>query len=68
MTTQDLHGLSFYHPKIEFLKFTKRIQNKKGYTIIKIRSDNGDEFSNESFIEFYNVHSLEHNFSTSRTL
>ena len=35
---------------IEFLKFAKRVQNKKGYTIVKIRSDNGGEFLNESFI------------------
>ena len=53
---------------IEFLKFAKCIQNKKGYTIIKIISDNGSEILNESFIEFCNVHGLEHNFSASRTL
>ena len=29
---------------IEFLKFAKRVQNEKGYAIVKIRSDNGDEF------------------------
>ena len=32
---------------IEFLKFAKHIQNEKGYTIVKIRSDNGGKFSNE---------------------
>ena len=52
---------------IKFSKFVKRIKNKKGYTIVKIRTDNGGEFSNESFIEFCNVHGLEHNFSASRT-
>ena len=53
---------------IEFSNFTKRIQNKKWHTIVKIRSDNGGEFSNKSFIKFYNDHDLEYNFSTSRTL
>ena len=52
---------------IEFLKFAKGAQNVKGYTIVKIRSDNGDEFLNESVIKFCNVHGLEHSFSTSRT-
>ena len=52
---------------IEFSRFVKCIQNKKGYTIIKIRSDNGGEFSNESFLKFYNDNGLEHSFSTSRT-
>ena len=52
---------------IEFLKFAKRIQNKKGYTIVKIRSDNDGEFLNENFIKFFDFLVLEHNFSTSRT-
>ena len=51
----------------EFFKFAKYVQNKKGYTIVKIRSDNGGEFSNKIFIKFYDFHSLEHNFSASIT-
>ena len=52
---------------IELSKFAKCVQNKKGYTIVKIRYHNGGKFSNESFIKFYNDNGLEHSFSASRT-
>ena len=52
----------------EFSKFAKCVQNKKGCIIVKIRSDNGGEFLNKSFIHFCNFHGLEHNFYASRTL
>ena len=34
---------------LEFTKFSKKVQNKKGHTIVNVRSDHGDEFSNEKF-------------------
>ena len=39
---------------LEFLKFEKRVQNKKGYTIVQIRSDNGGEFFNKNSLNYVN--------------
>jgi len=51
----------------EFCDFCKRIQNLKSTNIVTIRSDNGGEFKNDSFLEFCNLNGITHNFSVPRT-
>ena len=51
----------------EFQKFCKMVQNEKGSSIIKIRSDYGGEFENEVFESFCEENGFQHNFSFPRT-
>ena len=51
----------------EFRKFCKMVQNKKGLSIIKIRTDHGGEFENEVFENFCEENGFQHNFSFPRT-
>ena len=51
----------------EFQTFCKRVQNEKGFKIIKIRSDHGGEFENDVFENFCIENDFEHNFSFPRT-
>ncbi|CAJ2654631.1 unnamed protein product [Trifolium pratense] len=51
----------------EFSIFCKQIQNEKGYTILKVRSDHGGEFENEPFENFCEKHGILHEFSSPRT-
>ena len=50
-----------------FTKFHRKVSNKKGTSIISIRSDHGTEFENHEFDEFCNEHGINHNFSAPRT-
>lgn len=47
----------------QFVKLCKKLQNRKGFTIAKIRSDHGGEFENHAFQSFYE----ENGISTPRT-
>ncbi|CAJ2637412.1 unnamed protein product [Trifolium pratense] len=51
----------------EFSIFCKQIQNEKGYTILKVRSDHGGEFENEPFENFCEKYGILHEFSSPRT-
>ncbi|CAJ2666514.1 unnamed protein product [Trifolium pratense] len=51
----------------EFIIFCKQIQNEKGYTILKVRSDHGGEFENEPFENFCEKYGILHEFSSPRT-
>ena len=50
-----------------FKKFSKRVQNEKGFCIYTIRSNHGGEFKNHSFEKFCNENDISHNFSSART-
>ena len=50
----------------EFSKLCRRITNEKSTSIIKIRSDHGGEFENESFLKFCDLHGISHNFAFPR--
>lgn len=51
----------------EFVKFSKKIENEKGFSIINIRSDHGGEFTSDLFETFCEEKGYHHNFSTPRT-
>ena len=46
----------------EFSKFCNKVQNKKGFAITCIRSDQRREFEN-----YFNEHGIDHNFLAPRT-
>ena len=48
-------------------RLCKRLQNQKGFPIIKIKSDNGKEFENAKFEAFCNEHGIKKEFSTPKT-
>ena len=50
-----------------FIKFCKKIQNEKWYSINSIRSDRGWEFDNKDISKFFEENGFGHNFSTPRT-
>ena len=50
----------------DFSKHCMKNQNEKSCSIIKIRSDHGGEFENESFIKFCDSHGISHEFSFPR--
>jgi len=52
---------------ISFVKFCKRVQNEKGFTIVNIRSDRGREFDNKDIELFCDENGFGHNFSAPRT-
>ena len=45
----------------------KRLQNKKGVPIVKIRSDHGKEFENARFKSFCEENGIKKEFSTPKT-
>ena len=47
-----------------FTKLINVLQNPKGYTILSLRSDHGDEFEKYDFVEFCKKNGINHNFST----
>ena len=51
----------------KFAKFCKAIENEKGKSIKRIRSDNGGEFKNHQFKEFCEEKGIKHEYSTSHT-
>ena len=52
---------------LEFQKFCKMVQNEKGLSIIKIRSDHGGKFEKYIFENFCEENGFQHNFSFPRT-
>ena len=48
-------------------KLCKKLQNKKGVPIIKIRSDHGKEFENAKFEKFCNEHGIKREFLGPKT-
>ena len=55
-----IHLLNFFH-------FCKKIENEKGFKIVKIRSDHGGEFENELFDKFCFKNGISHTFTVPRT-
>ncbi|PKA62037.1 Retrovirus-related Pol polyprotein from transposon TNT 1-94 [Apostasia shenzhenica] len=51
-----------------FIIFCKRVENKKGVKVNRIRSDHGSEFDNLNFQNFYKTNEYLHEFSNPRTL
>jgi hypothetical protein len=51
----------------EFVKFSKEVENRKGFSIINIRNDHSGEFISDLFEMLYEEKGYYHNFSTSRT-
>jgi hypothetical protein len=51
----------------EFIKFSKKAENKKGFSIINIRSNHGGDFINDLFGTFYEEKGYHYNFSTPKT-
>jgi hypothetical protein len=51
----------------EFIKFSKKFENEKGFSIINIRSNHSGEFINNLFGTFYEEKGYHHNFSTPKT-
>ena len=45
----------------------KRLQNEKGVSIVKIRSDHGKEFENARFDSFYEKNGIKKEFSAPKT-
>ena len=45
-----------------FIKHCKKIQNKKGLTLVNVQSDHGGESENHGFESFCNEHGYGHNF------
>ena len=52
---------------LAFKKFSKVMQNEKGYRISTIKSDNGGKFQNERFDKFCEKYGIKYNFSAPRT-
>ena len=50
-----------------FASYSKKVQNKKGYTITSIMSDRGGKFSCEPFESYCEEHGILNNFSALRT-
>ena len=48
-------------------RICKRLQNKKGVPIVRIRSDHGKEFENAKFEVFCNEHDIKKEFSAAKT-
>ena len=65
--TWTLFLTSKYETFEKFLVFLKRVEKRVGHSLICLRSDLCKEFENSSFIDFYNEHSVDHNFSIPRT-
>ena len=51
----------------KFLVLLKKVEKRVGHPLVSLRSDNGKEFKNSSFIDYYNEHGVDHNFSAPRT-
>ena len=51
----------------KFLVFIRKTEKRVGHSLVCIRSDDGTEFENSSFINYCNEHGVDHNFSAPRT-
>src|SRR5438128_494813 len=70
MTTQGINGSSSSKrsPRLSiFNMFAKRAQNLFGYTIVKIRSDNGSEFKNSHIDDYCDEDGIKHELSSTYT-
>ncbi len=71
MTTLDILWVAFFTHRNEcfdvFTRFSKKVQNEKGFQIFSIRSDHGRKFKNERFKKFYDSLGITHNFSSPKT-
>jgi len=47
--------------------FIKKFKKRVGHSLVCLRSDHGTEFENSSFIDYFNEHGVDHNFSAPRT-
>jgi transposase InsO family protein len=52
---------------VKFVKFSKKIENEKYFSIINIRSDYGGEFISDLLESFCEEKGYQHNFSTPKT-
>ena len=50
-----------------FKTLSKRLMTEKGMNIIRIRTDHGKEFENQSFDELCDAHGIKHEFSAPKT-
>jgi IS30 family transposase len=50
-----------------FYIFCTQVQNEKGLTIVKVRSDHGGEFENKDFEKIFEENGISHDFSCPRT-
>ena len=53
---------------LHFNIFQKRVEKEKGFSVLRIRSDRGSEFINQSFITYYEENRIKHELSCLRTL
>ena len=71
MTSQDTHGWKFLREKLEACEkmevLCKRLQNEKGVSTVKIRSDYGKEFENTRFDSFCEKNGIKKEFSAPKT-
>ena len=51
----------------KMVNLCKRLQNEKGVSIVKIRSDHGKEFENARFESFYEKSGIKKEFSAPKT-
>ena len=51
----------------KFIVFLKKVETRVGHSLVCLRSDHGTEFENSSFMDYCNMHGVEHNFSAPRT-
>jgi len=51
----------------KFLVFLKRTERRVGHSLVCLRSGHGKEFENSRFIDYYNEHGVDYNFSAPRT-
>jgi hypothetical protein len=51
----------------KFVKFSKNVENEKGFLIVNIRSDHGGKFISDLLESFYEEKGYHHNFLTLRT-
>ena len=51
----------------KFVKFSKNVENEKGFLIVNIRSNHGGKFISDLFESFYEEKGYHHNFLTLRT-
>jgi len=49
-----------------FRVFLRKTEKRVGHSLVSLKSDHGKEFENSSFIDYYNEHGVDHNFSAPR--
>ena len=68
---QDILEFSFYNIKMKLFYFSmffrKRVEKKKIFLTLRIRSDRDGEFFNHSFITYYEENRIKHELSCPKT-